>query len=250
MKKIPRSGSERNLVLFLWNPYINKSGSAKVPLKIKFFMWLIQHNAILTKDNLLKRKWQGDKRCCFHSGDENINNLFFDCSLAKYVWSLVAMVLGADCRPSSHDQFWVWVTSTIPRFQHFHMVGLLAICWALWNARNRVCFKGKMTRSPTEIICSASSFLTYWAGLQKNRRQGESGSRSWSFKGSGASLSSYGGHSWRYGDGVDPVATKTDIICWKIAMNLSIASNCSSVGFLIFSVFWILVSISLWWSLG
>ncbi|RCV39865.1 hypothetical protein SETIT_9G004500v2 [Setaria italica] len=76
------------------------------------------------------------------------------------------MVLGADCRPSSHDQFWVWVTSTIPRFQHFHMVGLLAICWALWNARNRVCFKGKMTRSPTEIICSASSFLTYWAGAE------------------------------------------------------------------------------------
>ena len=29
------------------------------------------------------------------------------------------------------------------------------------------CFEKKLTRSPTEIICSASSFLTYWAGLQK-----------------------------------------------------------------------------------
>jgi hypothetical protein len=34
----------------------------KIPLKIKEFMWLIDQNAILTKDNLL-RNWQGDLRC-------------------------------------------------------------------------------------------------------------------------------------------------------------------------------------------
>jgi len=28
---------------------------AKIPLKIKIFMWLIYNNAILTKDNLVKR---------------------------------------------------------------------------------------------------------------------------------------------------------------------------------------------------
>ena len=47
------------------------------------------------------------------------------------------------------------------------MVGLLAICGALWLARNKYSFEGKLTRSPTEIICSASSFISYWAGLQK-----------------------------------------------------------------------------------
>ena len=30
--------------------------------KIKIFMWLIYNNAILTKDNLVKRKWVGDER--------------------------------------------------------------------------------------------------------------------------------------------------------------------------------------------
>jgi hypothetical protein len=35
---------------------------AKLPLKIKLFMWLIQQGAILTKDNLVKIKWQGDTR--------------------------------------------------------------------------------------------------------------------------------------------------------------------------------------------
>jgi len=41
--------------------------------------------------------------------DESIIHLFFECSMAKYVWSMVAMVVGGDCRPSSFDQFWYWV---------------------------------------------------------------------------------------------------------------------------------------------
>jgi hypothetical protein len=32
-----------------------KVWSAKMPTKIKIFMWLIEQDAILTKDNLLKR---------------------------------------------------------------------------------------------------------------------------------------------------------------------------------------------------
>ena len=32
---------------------------AKVPLKIKIFLWLSQQNAILTKDNLSKKNWRG-----------------------------------------------------------------------------------------------------------------------------------------------------------------------------------------------
>jgi hypothetical protein len=31
-----------------------------------------------------------------------------------------------------------------------------------------VCFEGKHVRSPSEIICLASSLVSYWAGLQKD----------------------------------------------------------------------------------
>jgi hypothetical protein len=58
---------------------------AKIPLKIKIFLWLLQQDAILTKDNLIKRKWLGDKSCRFCTLDENSNHLFFDCVLARYV---------------------------------------------------------------------------------------------------------------------------------------------------------------------
>jgi len=143
-----------------------KIWKTKLPLKIKIFMWLIQQNSILTKDNLLKRGWNGDSKCMFCREDESIIHLFFECSMAKYVWSMVAMVVGGDCRPSSFDQFWYWVKNFMPRAEKFHMVGLAGICWALWRTRNNVCFEEKKVRSPTEVICLASSFISFWAELQ------------------------------------------------------------------------------------
>jgi hypothetical protein len=48
-----------------------------------------------------------------------------------------------------------------------HFVGLSAICWAVWKTRNTIHFEKKQVKCPTEIICLASSFLTYWAGRSK-----------------------------------------------------------------------------------
>jgi hypothetical protein len=62
-----------------------KIWKAQIPLKIKVFMWLITQNAILTKDNMIKRNWQGDRHCRFCDKEENLVHLFFDCPLAKYV---------------------------------------------------------------------------------------------------------------------------------------------------------------------
>jgi hypothetical protein len=59
----------------------------------------------------------------------------------------------------------------MPKNSKFYMVGLAAIYWAIWQARNNVCFERKKIRSPTEIICSTSSFLKYWAGLQKGEEK-------------------------------------------------------------------------------
>ena len=60
---------------------------AKIPLKIKVWLWLIEHNAILTKDNLAKRNWTGDMQCCFCNSTESIDHLFFECDTVKYIWS-------------------------------------------------------------------------------------------------------------------------------------------------------------------
>jgi hypothetical protein len=36
---------------------------SKIPEKVKIFMWSVVQKAILTKENMLRRKWQGDPMC-------------------------------------------------------------------------------------------------------------------------------------------------------------------------------------------
>jgi hypothetical protein len=78
----------------------------KVPLKIKIFMWFRHHKVLLTKNNLVKRSWQGNKSCSFCHKDETIQHLFFKCPFAKNnlvynsydVWSLAS----GEC----YESFW------------------------------------------------------------------------------------------------------------------------------------------------
>jgi len=35
----------------------------KIPAKIKIFLWLMENNAVLTKDNMIKRKWKANPLC-------------------------------------------------------------------------------------------------------------------------------------------------------------------------------------------
>jgi len=44
-------------------PYFWKIWKEKIPAKIKIFLWLVANNAILTKDNMFRRKWTGDPSC-------------------------------------------------------------------------------------------------------------------------------------------------------------------------------------------
>lgn len=56
---------------------------SKVPPKIKIFIWLMTNGAILTKDNLIRRKWVGNPKCQFCDQTETIDHLFFFLSHCK-----------------------------------------------------------------------------------------------------------------------------------------------------------------------
>jgi hypothetical protein len=48
---------------------------------------------------------------------------------------------------------------------------LAAVCWALWLARNNLCFEKKRINNPSEIIYSACTFMDYWSGLYPDDTQ-------------------------------------------------------------------------------
>jgi hypothetical protein len=146
-------------------PSHSKIWKSKIPAKIKIFLWLLLNNVILTKDNLIKRKWIGDPTCYFCDQDESVSHLFFHCSTAKAVWAIVAHCIGANNIPNTLNQCWTWCECWLPAGKQFHTLGIAAICWAIWKTRNKCCFEGRKIKNPAEIICYACALMTYWAGL-------------------------------------------------------------------------------------
>jgi hypothetical protein len=153
--------------------WINRSfkyfWKAKIPPKIKIWLWLIWYNSVATKDNMTKRGWIGDTKCRFCEGEENIHHLFFLCPPAKYMWSMVSLSVGVEDIPENFAQYFAWIAkfATKKILTNIHVVGLEALCWELWKLTNRACFEKKLIRSSAEIICYACLFLRYWAGLKK-----------------------------------------------------------------------------------
>jgi hypothetical protein len=61
----------------------------KIPLKTKVFRWYLRCGVILTKDNLAKQNWHGNKSCVFCHQNETIKHLFFQCRFARSIWSII-----------------------------------------------------------------------------------------------------------------------------------------------------------------
>jgi hypothetical protein len=81
----------------------------KIPLKIKVFLWLLYREAILTKDNLVKRNWHENEMCIFCSNKETTQHLFFDCVLAIYIWTIIHLVAGLAPPNNIRHMFGAWV---------------------------------------------------------------------------------------------------------------------------------------------
>jgi hypothetical protein len=101
-----------------------KIWKGKIPAKMKIFLWLMLNNAVLTKDNMVKRKWLGDPTCYFCDHNETLSHLFFQCSTTKAVWAIVAKCIGAQNVPRSFDQCWNGCDKWLPAGNNFIVLGL------------------------------------------------------------------------------------------------------------------------------
>jgi hypothetical protein len=60
----------------------------QIPLKIKVSRGIFV-GVILTKDNLAKRNWHGNKKCVFCHYNTTIEHLFFQWNFAKSIWLVI-----------------------------------------------------------------------------------------------------------------------------------------------------------------
>ena len=108
----------------------------KIPLKIKKNLWYLKRGVILTKDNLARRNWKGNKQCCFCSSDETIQHFFFDCHVAKFLWRAVQFALDLNPPHSITHLFGNWLRGVGTKLKRQLLVGASALCWTIWLSRN------------------------------------------------------------------------------------------------------------------
>ena len=138
----------------------------KVPLKIRIFMWFLQRKVILTKDNLLKRNWQGATKCCFCEHEETIQHLFFDCPFTKVLWRIVHLAFNITPPKNTTNLFGNWLNRVNKKDKEHIRVGVCDLLWAIWHVRNNFIFNKSSFPSfmqslwhPTGSVHGPFSFL-------------------------------------------------------------------------------------------
>jgi hypothetical protein len=64
---------------------------------------------ILTKDNLVKRNWRGNEKCCFYNQYETVQHLSIECVLAKSIWRVIQIAFGMRPQTSINHMLGLWV---------------------------------------------------------------------------------------------------------------------------------------------
>jgi hypothetical protein len=112
----------------------------KLPLRIKVFLWVLYREAILTKDTLVKINCHENEMCNFCSNKETIQHLFFDCTLAKFIWRAVYLVAGLPPPNNIRHMFRSWVCNMNKNDRHIFLVGVDVMLWAIWLQNTNIFF--------------------------------------------------------------------------------------------------------------
>ena len=132
---------------------------------------VFKKGVILTKDNLAKRNWKGDTKCCFCSSSEAIQHLFFDCYVARFVWNAVYVVFGIQPPTSMSSLLGSWLGNFSRKLQKHILVGASALCWAIWLSRNDVVFQKTIPNSYLQVIFRGTYWARCWSELSKEEEK-------------------------------------------------------------------------------
>jgi hypothetical protein len=115
----------------------------RLPAKLKIFTYLADIDRLSTRANL------------FFKNCETGRHLFFDCTLAASVWDAIGVHVPA-------GSFSIWSLPAPPGVAaHIWHVGVAALLWALWKARNDRVFNG-VTCARDAIIHRACADIAIW----------------------------------------------------------------------------------------
>jgi hypothetical protein len=110
----------------------------KVTPKIHFFLWLIAHNKLLTRDNLVKRHNVDDLTCLFCNEEESCNHLFCECVDFSAAWSELK-IISNNSVDINHISDITNLWNHDKKFRIINMI-LAALLRVIWLTRNDMYF--------------------------------------------------------------------------------------------------------------
>ncbi|KAK1286517.1 hypothetical protein QJS10_CPB20g01045 [Acorus calamus] len=120
-----------------------------VPLKVKFFVWLVCHGRILTKAYVSKWCPNISTVCVLcNANTETVDHLFRECSMARELWERLGSLCHIRLTWASLDEFWSAsrrMANQGDRRMEAKVRRLVvpAGLWAIWLTRNAVVFRGQ-----------------------------------------------------------------------------------------------------------
>jgi hypothetical protein len=162
----------------LYNDLVLRSGTpvncwawnAKIPLKIKIFLWFLKNRVLLTKDNLVKRQWKGCTKVLFLYCTRVNKHLFFDCIMARLMWGIICSTFGTKKPLDVGHLFSPWLRSFSKKQRNHVLVGVTAFCWTLWISRNDLVFHKSQYKSVLQVMFRGTYWIRSWAILSKEGR--------------------------------------------------------------------------------
>ena len=120
---------------------------------------------ILTKDNLVRRRWNGSKQCAFCESDETVNHLFIDCVFTRNIWRLIHFTYNISPPASIENMFSDWLTGLDKSTKARIRIGVCAFIWAIWNCRNDVVFNRSDNIHFLQVVHRATYWIHIWSLL-------------------------------------------------------------------------------------
>ena len=128
-------------------------------------MWFVHRKVILTKDNLLKRRWNRCKKCTFCESDETVEHLFIDCPFARNIWKLIHFTYNISPPSSIANMFGTWLTGVEKQTKARIRIGVCAFIWAIWNCQNDIIFNKTRAAHFLQVVHKATYWINIWSLL-------------------------------------------------------------------------------------
>lgn len=132
--------------------------TARVPLKVKLFTYLLLQERILTQDVMVRRGIPYQLGCvlCDSATIESAAHLLYQCRYAQQVWREVQRRWGVQMVTLAPSVPEIWYASKLG-VQNYGdsrrkqwVVRTMAVLWIIWKQRNEVVFRGK--RVPPNVL--------------------------------------------------------------------------------------------------